>query len=339
MNASIPRYILKRVLLLIPLLLGITAVSFALVRIGDQSPVSMIAGPTATAEQLAAIEQELGLDRPLLAQYFSYLNNLLHGDLGTSWVTGKPVLSDLTDRLPATLELVIIGMALSVTLGLVLGFLAAKYRDSAFDHVVRFGTLLMVSLPVFWIGIMLINIFYFNLKWSPAPLGQLAPIDVTPTRITGAIFIDALFAGPAATLQSATSHLVLPALAVGSAAGAAVAKQTRALIIEASTSDAVRYARACGLPERQVSRLKVRMALPGLVTFIAISFIAVLGGSALIELIFAWGGAGQYALQAITNADFAAVQGYVLIMGIIGAVVYLAADLLVLLIDPRIHHG
>jgi ABC-type dipeptide/oligopeptide/nickel transport system permease component len=132
---------------------------------------------------------------------------------------------------------------------------------------------------------------------------------------------------------------VLPALAVGSAAGAAVAKQTRALIIEASTSDAVRYARACGLPERQISRLKIRLALPGLVTFIAISFIAVLGGSALIELIFAWGGAGQYALQAITLADFSAVQGYVLAMGTIGAIVYLAADFLVLLIDPRVHHG
>ncbi len=332
-------YLVRRLGLLLPLLIGMTLVTFMLIRIGGTDPAAMLAGPTASQEQLDSIDHELGLDKPLVEQYGIYLANLARGNLGDSYISGRPVLQELAARFPVTLELVSLGMALAILYGVTTGFVAALWRGRTLDHVLRIVTLLGLSMPVFWVDILFIYVFFFQLEWAPAPLGRLDAGLAPPPRITGAYILDSVLAAAPADLLSAVGHIVLPVLTLGLIEGSGIAKQTRAQVLEVLDSDIVRSARACGLPRRQVWWIMLHNALPNLITFMAIVFVLMLGGSALIELVFAWGGIGQFGLNAITRADFAVVQGYVLALGIASALIYLVADLVVMAIDPRARRG
>lgn len=333
---GVGRLVLKRLLLLIPLLLGLTILTFLLIRVGGSNPATLIVGPTAGDAEIAAVEEELGLDQPVLVQYGRYLQGALTGDLGESWVTGRPVVEELRERLPITLELVTTAMVAAAVVGTAIGFVSAMNHHGPADQVLRSYTLLGVSIPVFWLGLLLILVFFVFAGVAPAPTGRLDLFTPPAEPITHAPLLDSVLRGNWAAFSSILHHMMLPVIALSITSGSAIAKQTRALVLEVRSSPRVRYARACGLGRRQVWGVVLRNALPGIVTFVAIAYSLSLGGSALLELIFSWGGMGSFGINAITRADFAVVQAYVLSMGVIAAAVYLVSDLVVAAIDPRV---
>lgn len=336
MGKGLGRYIAYRLLLLVPLLIGVSMLTFLLVRLGDSSPAVMIAGPTATQDQIAAIEADLGLDRSLPEQYWLWVQDAVRGDLGTSWISNRPVTEELWEKLPITLELMTFGMIAAILFGVLIGVVSAVRQKGLVDQVLRLVTLIGLSVPIFWLALLLIFFFFSQLGWAPAPLGRVDRGLELPPHITGAVVVDSLLTGYFATAVSALKHMALPVLTIAVITGTTIAKQARAVMVETLASPAVRYARASGMSERGVVWLAFRNALPDLVGYFGITFSLGLGGSALIELIFSWGGLGQLGLEAITKADFAVVQGYILVMGILTALIYLVADLLVAAIDPRV---
>ena len=329
-------YVIKRVLLLVPLLIGVSFITFMLIRLGDSNPAVLIAGPTATPAEIAQVEEELGLDDPLLVQYASYVAGVVRGDFGESWLTRRTVVEELRERVPITLELITVGMFAAVIAGVGVGFASAMLKDRLPDQVARFGTLLGISMPIFWLGLLLIYLFFVTWKLAPGPVGRLDIFVVPPQRVTGFLIIDSVLEGNWEALRSYLAHLVLPTITIMLVTGATIAKQTRSGVVDVRNSAAARYAVAAGLPRWRIWRMILHNALPTIITFSAIAYSLGLGGSALVELIFSWGGMGQLGIEAITKVDYAIVQGYVLVMGVIVAVVYLLADLAVAIIDPRV---
>ncbi len=328
-------FVARRCLVAVPLLIGATLVTFFIIRLGDGNPAVLIAGPLADEEAVQAIERELYLDRPLIVQYGLYLRGLFTGDLGTSWESNRPVLTEIAERLPATLELVVLGMAAAVIVGVLVGFIAAVRRNGVVDHVLRVLTLGGISMPIFWIGLLLIYVFAFQLGWAPPPVGRLGLRDARPESITGLLVLDSILQGDWKALRSAVSHLILPVLTIVVVAGSTIAKQARSSLVEVLESDCVRYARAMGLPRRKVWGMALHLVVPTIITFDALTFGFVIGGSALVETIFSWSGLGQAGIRAIVSVDFAVVQGYVLVLAIISVLVYLIADVIVGVLDPR----
>ncbi|MGV9801617.1 ABC transporter permease [Mycobacterium sp. NPDC003449] len=330
------RYLAYRLLLLIPLLFGVSILAFLLVRLGDSSPAVMVAGPTATQSQIEDIEAQMGLDRSLPVQYWTWLTDAVHGDLGTSWQSNRPVTEELAEKLPITLELIGFGMAGAIVFGVIVGVVSAVRQRGVVDQVLRVVTLAGVSIPIFWGALLMIALFFTVLGWAPAPLGRVDRGLSLPPHLTGMLVLDSTVSGYFATAVSALAHLALPVLTIALITGATIAKQTRAAMVETLAGPAVRYARACGSSEPGVVWLALRNALPDLIGFFGITFSLAMGGAAISELIFSWGGIGQLGLEAITNADFAVVQGFILVMGVLTAAVYLVADLLVAAVDPRV---
>jgi ABC-type dipeptide/oligopeptide/nickel transport system permease component len=329
-------YIAKRVLMLVPLLIGMTLVAFLLIRLGDTNPAALVAGPTASQAEIERVADELGLDQPLIAQYVTYMRNAARGDLGTSWITRRPVRTEIRDRLPITLELVTLGTIASVAIGLLLGFVSGMREERLTDHVLRVSTLGGISMPIFWLGLLLIYLLFYLWGVAPPPLGRMDIFLSAPDRITGFPLFDAVIQGEWEVVRSMLGHLALPVLTMALVIGATIAKQTRASVIEVRGSNMVRYAKACGLPAWRVWKLVLHNSLPSVVTFIAIAYSLQLGGSVLVELIFSWGGIGQLGVTAIQRADFAVVQAYIFVMGVLAAVIYLVADIVIALIDPRV---
>lgn len=336
MGKGLGRYLAYRILLLVPLLFGVSVLTFLLVRLGDSSPAVMVAGPTATEAQIRDIEAEMGLDRSLPVQYWTWLTDALRGDLGTSWMSNRPVTEELWEKLPITLELIGFGIVGAILFGVLVGVASAVKQRGAVDQVLRIVTLAGVSIPLFWGALLMITLFFTVLGWAPAPLGRVDRGLALPPHLTGMLVVDSLLTGYLATAASALAHLALPALTITLITGATIAKQTRAAMVETLASPAVRYGRACGMSERGVVWLAFRNAVPDLIGYFGITFSLALGGAAISELIFSWGGLGQLGLEAITNADFAVVQGFILVMGVLTALIYLVADLLVAAIDPRV---
>ncbi len=329
------RWLVRRLLVVAPLLLGIVLVTFVLIRTGDANPAVLIAGPEADAEQIRAVEEQLHLDEPILVQFGYYLRSLVTGDLGVSWVSNRPVTTEIAERLPATLELVVIGMFLSVVVGTAIGFVSALRHNKATDHVARVVTLGGISMPIFWVGLLLIFVFAFQLGWVPSPIGRLSLLDTPPEDVTGFLLVDSLLAGQFDIFKSALWHLVLPVCTIVVVAGSTIAKQARSSLLEVLGTDAIRYGRAQGLSNTRIRLMALQLGLPTIITFSALTFGFVLGGSALVETIFSWGGLGQAGIGAVTDVDFALVQGYVLTLAVVSVLVYLVADILVSLIDKR----
>jgi peptide/nickel transport system permease protein len=329
-------YIGKRLLSLIPQLLAISFVTFLLIRLLPGNPAYRLLGPLATDQAVAELSRKMGLDRPMLAQYGLYLQNVLNGDLGTSWFTSRAVSDDLRERFPATLELISISLLVGLFVGIPLGALTATRPSGAIDRGSRLYALLSGAFPDFWIGLILIFVLYFKLQLLPAPLGRLGLGVDPPPPITGMYTVDSLLARDWPTFQSALSHLAMPVIALAFGVAAPIMKMTRTTMSTVLQGDFVSHARACGVSSLVTARYALRNTLPPVITIIAVLYGYLLGGAVLIENIFAWGGIGQYAVQAVVNSDYAAMQGFVLVAAAFTLIVYLIVDLLYLAVDPRI---
>ncbi len=334
-------YIGRRVLLLPFMLVGITLLSFILSHTVPADPVAANVGEQAAAnpEVVAAFRHRWGLDRPLPEQYLIYLGHLVRGDMGISISTHQPVMADLRHHLPATIELAVTAMLLSLLIGIPLGIASGARRDSLFDQISRTGSLVGVSMPVFWLGLMALIIFYARLGWAPSA-GQLNPRLPTPPFVTGFVVLDALLAGQSALVPDALAHLALPALVLSSYAVGVITRMMRGSMLDILGEDFVRTARAKGLPGRIVTlRHAARNALLPVITVIGLSFGGLLSGAVVTETVFAWPGLGSYAFQSATSLDFPAIMG----VGIVVASVYLLVNLLVdvayAVVDPRIRMG
>ena len=324
----------------IPTLFGVVLVTFLLTRVLPGDTATYFAGPTASAESIAQIRASLGLDRPLPEQFWRYLTDLGHGDLGMSLTTGQPVKTELVNRLPASAELTLCGLFLAIGIAVPLGVLAAVRQGSLIDHACRVISTAGVSLPVFFTGLLLVYVFYFLLGWMPAPLGRLDAFASPPPQVTGFYLIDTLLARDPATFRAAAAQIVLPASTLALFALAPIARITRASMLAVLGSEFIRTARASGLSgPTVVLTYALRNALLPVVTVLGMVFSFLLGANVLVEKVFAWPGIGSYAVEALIASDYAPVQGFVLTMAILYVLLNLGIDLLNRAIDPRARRG
>ena len=327
----------RRILHAVPAVIGIIIVTFLLTRALPGDPAVYFAGPTADAESIAQVRHNLGLDRSLPIQFVVYVRDILHGDLGQSISTGQSVGHELMTRLPASLELTLGALLVAIAIAVPLGILAATRPDSWVDHLCRFVVTIGVSLPTFFTGLALVYVFYYRLGLSPAPMGRLDMLYVSPPTITGFYTIDALLSGDAQTFRGALGQLVLPVATLALFTLAPIARMTRASMIQALASDFVRTARAAGLSRRKVlSTYAFGNAVLPVITTLGMVFSFVLGANVLVEKVFAWPGIGSFAVDALVSSDYAAVQGFVLTMAILFVLLNLLVDIVYTLVDPRI---
>ncbi len=329
------RYIARRIPYVIPQLFGIILVSFFMVKLIPGDPAVMMLGPTASQQSLAALRDKMGLTKPLWQQFGYYIRDVVHGDLGTSWQTTRPVTEDLFQRFPATLELVTFGLLLAIAIGFPLGVAGARYRSGPIRKFADYYGLLAGALPDFWLALVLIYIFYTRLNWIAAPLGRIDFAIPPPRTITGSLVIDSLLAGDLDALRSSFGHLVLPVLTLGIISAGPILKMTQTMVARALSSEFIQYAEMCGLPRRVIMRQAVRAALPSIVTIISVLNGFLIGGAVLVEIVFSWGGAGQYAVQGVLNADVNPVLGFVLFSAVLSLIIYLVVDLIYFALDPR----
>lgn len=329
-------FVLRRLLALVPQLLAVSIFTFILMRLLPGNPVDVILGPARTEAGVEALTRKMGLDRPIYEQYWVYLTNVLQGDLGRSWFSGQPVLKELLRRTPATMELVIYSLLVAISVGMFVGVYSALNQSSVLARGFNWYIRLAGSFPDFWIGLIAVFVFYYLLGWAPAPMGRLGIIAEVPPAYTGFLTIDSLLSGKMTTFIEAIRHLALPVLTLGLILAPMVGKVTRATMLETLSMDFIRYAKAAGLPPATVVWYALRNALPPIVTLIGILFAYLLGGTVLMEKVFSWGGVGQYAVQAVVNADFLAIQGFVLLAAAFTMIVYLLVDILHMVIDPRV---
>jgi ABC-type dipeptide/oligopeptide/nickel transport system permease component len=329
--------IAKRLVTVIPTLIGVIIVTFLLTRVLPGDPAVYFAGPAATPQSIAEIRKNLGLDRSLPDQFIHYVNDLAHGNFGNSLSTGQPVASEITSRLPASAELTFLGLFLAIGIAVPLGILAAVRQGSWIDHLCRVVATAGVSLPVFFTGLLLVYVFYFELGWSPAPIGRLDAFATAPRDITGFYLIDSLITGNFETFRAALSQLILPAFTLGIFSLAPITRMTRASMLAVLASDFVRTARASGLSGRTVIlTYAFRNAMLPVVTTLGMVFSFLLGANVLVEKVFAWPGIGSYAVEALLQSDFAPVQGFVLTMAVLYVALNLMIDMLYTVIDPRV---
>ncbi len=334
------RTILDRLLTTIPALVGVVVVSFMLTRVLPGDTAAYFAGPAATPQAIEQVRKHLGLDRPLPEQFGRYVADLAKGDLGQSLTTGQPVVSDIAARLPASGELTLFGLILSLSIALPLGILAAVRQGSWIDHACRIVATTGVSLPVFFTGLLLVYVFYYLLGWSPAPLGRLDVFNSAPPAATGFYLVDSLIARDGETFRAALSQILLPGVTLAIFALAPIARMTRGSMLAVLSSDFVRTARASGLkPSTVVITYAFRNAMLPVVTTLGMVFSFLLGANVLVEKVFAWPGIGSYAVEALIASDYAPVQGFVLAMAILYIVLNLLIDVLYGVIDPRVRRA
>lgn len=329
-------YFSRRLLLLIPQGAAILAATFVFVRLLPGDPVAAALGSLATEEQIQSLRAQFGLDKSIPQQFWVYLQDFFQGQLGTSWYTAHPVLSDLGHRFPATLELVSYSLFLALAIGIPLGLLLAIKPGGILDRASFGYGMLAGSLPEFWWGLVLLFIFFSELGWFPAPLGRLSAGAVPPSHITGMYAVDSVLTGNWPALKDSVAHLALPVLTLVFVIVGPIMKMTRENMIRVLESDYILCARSLGLNSGTVGRRALREALPPVVTLIGVSYGYLIGGAVLVETVFSWGGAGQYAVKAISNSDYAAIQGIVLFAALFSLVVYFVVDVLHLALDPRL---
>ncbi|CAM3504583.1 MULTISPECIES: ABC transporter permease [Saccharibacillus] len=330
-------YILKRLLVLIPVLLGMTLIVFSIIHAIPGDPADTILGEKATEQSKQALRDQLGLDKPWLQQYFSYLGDLLSGDLGNSIRTRAPISEEIVPYLAATFELTMASMLFAVLFGVNAGIISAWKHNSWFDYVCMLIALLGVSMPVFWLGLMEQWIFANELHWLPSS-GRMNARDPMEA-VTGFYVLDAIIQGQFAQLWTVFKHLVLPAIALGTIPMAVIARMTRSSMLEVMQLDYVRTARAKGLSQfAVVYRHALKNSFIPVLTVIGIQTGALLGGAVLTETIFAWPGVGRYIFEAISNRDYPVIQSGILIVAIIFVLINLLVDLLYVVFDPRIQY-
>ena len=331
------RYLLRRLVLTIPILLGVSLLVFLMLHSAGGDPAQTILGARADPDSIAALRHELGLDRPLLVQYVAFLSGAVRGDFGRSYRSNTPVVAEIATRFPATIELAIAAMAIAVVAGVVFGTLAAVRRHSIFDYLSSTVVLLGVSIPTFWLGLILIIIFGLWLRWLPIS-GRVNPrLGADPSLPF--LTVGSLVQGNWTVAKDALRHLILPALTLAAWPAAIVARMTRASLIESLGQDYVRTARGKGLPERLiVVSHAARNALLPVLTVVGLEFGTLLGGAVVTETIFSWPGLGQLTVTAIGARDYQVVQGVVVLLGAVFVLLNLLVDVLYAVLDPRIRY-
>lgn len=331
------RYAVRRSLTIIPVLLGVSILVFGFIHLIPGDPASTMLGERATPEKVAEVKRRLGLDRPIPEQYLLYLGKIVRGDLGISIVRGDPVATDLLRRFPATVELATSAMALAVLFGVPIGIVSAVWRKSLVDSLSRVWALTGVSMPIFWLGLMLAWVFGVELRWLPTGFRLNADTSFEP--VTNFVILDAAAQGNWPVLRDALRHLVLPALALATIPLAVIARMMRASMLEVLSRDYIRTAEAKGLPQAVVIlHHALRNALLPVLTVIGLQVGSLLAGAILTETIFSWPGIGRWVFESIESRDYAIVQGASLFIAVIVVVVNLLTDLLYAAVDPRIKY-
>ncbi|MBB3664671.1 peptide/nickel transport system permease protein [Prauserella sediminis] len=335
---SFVRYLARRLVIALGLLLGSTLVGFLLVQAVPGDPVAANLSDEALGdpEAVAAFEQRWGLDEPLPVQYLTYLGNLVQGDFGMSQHTGRPVLEDLLDHVPATLEIAVPAFVLSVLLGITIGMFAALRHGKAADQAVRVGSLLGLSTPPFWMSLLVLYLFFFVLGLSPGG-GRLSPEFSPPPTVTGLYPVDALLAGEPMVAWDAVQHAALPVLVLTLVTTATLVRFVRSALLEVLRKDYITAAYAKGLPARTVRhRHLLRAGLVQIMTMAGLTFASMLAGTVLIESVFAWPGVGNYAYASASALDRPAILGVTVFVAAAYILINLVVDLLYGLADPRI---
>jgi peptide/nickel transport system permease protein len=332
------KFIVRRLLGSIPVLIGLSVVLFAFVHFLPGDPATAILGQHATPERVAAMREYLHLNDPLWQQYLAYVANVLQGDFGSSVVNSQPVAKEFLVRFPATIELTVAAMVFAAGVGIPLGRFAGRHPQSWADGGVTGVSLLGISIPVFVLGLVLQYIFAVQLKILPSSsrLDPRAGLDIT----TNFMLIDTLLVGRLDLFLDAISHLILPAIALGSIPLAIITRITRASVLDVTNEDYVRTARAKGLTERRIDdRHVMRNAWLPVVTVLGLQVGGLLGGAVITETVFAWGGVGRYVVDAIENRDYLVVQNVILIFALIFLMVNLIVDVLYAFLNPRIRYA
>jgi peptide/nickel transport system permease protein len=331
-------FMARRLLLACVVLAIVSVATFSLSHAVPGDPISLILGDRQAdnPEVRAALERRWGFDKPLPLQYFYYVGNLLRGDWGESIASRTPVAQELRERVPATIELSLYALVFAVTLGVPLGIIAALNHDRWPDHLARFVTLLGTSIPVFWLGLLLLYVFFYQLKWLPGP-GRLDVGMRPPPTITGMVTVDALVQGDWEVFWAALRRLVLPSIVLGSFSMGIVARMLRSSLLASMGDDYVRTARAKGLGEQSVvASHALRNALIPTVTVLGLTTAGLLAGAVLTETIFSWPGIGSFAVAAALRRDYPALLGVTFVVAVIYVMVNLFVDVIYGLLDPRI---
>lgn len=331
------RLIASRLMIALPNLAGVIVLVFLLTRLLPGDPAAFFAGPAATKASIEEVRVSLGLDRSVAEQFLAYLGGLARGDLGRSLTSGQPVLDDLLARVPASLELTFLALLLATVAGVLLGVGAAVRPGGPLDALCTAVSSLGQAIPTFFLGLLLVYVFYYRLGWAPAPLGRLDILYSTPNDYTGFWLVDTLIDGDTGAFLGVAGQLVLPVVTLAMFGIGPIARMTRASMIEVLGSDFIRTARAAGLPRRKILWTYAfrSTAVPVLNTVgMVLSFL--LGANVLVEKVFGWPGIGAYAIESVLASDFAPIQGFVLLMAILYVAINLIVDVVALFLDPRV---
>jgi peptide/nickel transport system permease protein len=329
-------FVLRRALLAIPALFGLLLITFVMIHVSPADPATTLAGDNASPAQIARIRHQYGFDQPLTVQFLRYLGNVAHLDFGDSQYSGRPVATDLLQRLPATLELTLAALFLSTVIGVPVGTIAALHRNRWPDIVLRLASVAGVAMATFWLAIMLQMLFAMRLGWLPLR-GRISDGLAPPTGPTGLLLVDSLLHGDPRVFADALAHIALPAVTLALGGMATIARFTRAGVLDTLGRDFVQYARATGTPRRRLIWIYVlRNSVLAAVSQIGLLFGGLIAGSVVVESIFDWPGIGNYTVQAILTADSKVMLAVTLLVGVIYAVVNILTDLVQGAIDPRL---
>ena len=333
-------YITRRIVLLVPQMFLISVITFVLIRMIPGDPARLQLGPLAPQEGVDLLHKQLKLDKSVVDQFIAYLDRLVHGDFGRSWVNQSAVTTDLGLRIPATLELIGYGLLVVLVVLVPLGVITATRAGGLVTRVLKkitFGYgLLAGALPDFWLGLLLIFVFFTTLHWAPGPEGRLGIVQSAPDKVTGLYTVDAVISGNWSILWASVAHLILPVITLAFVYGAAIFKMVRSTMTAALRSDYTTYAEGFGLPQHKILFYALRNAAPPVLVIGGVVSGYLLGGAVLIETVFGLNGVGQYAVQSITTSDYAPIQAFVLVAAIFTMLVYLLVDLVHFATDPRV---
>ncbi len=336
------RFILRRLVIFVLQLAGITASVFVVIRLLPADPVAQLVGMNASREAYEQSKHALGLDRPMWQQFLGFVgldgahNGLLQGNLGTSWVTSAPVGREILDSLPVTLEIVTIALFLAFAVALPLGLASARKPGGIADRASLVWGLFAGAQPDYWWGLLFVFVFFYLLNIAPPPMGRFDPLMTAPPTITGFITVDSLLAGDLGAFWIAVQYLALPILTLAFVVSGAIIKMVRTNTMRALQSDYMLYARASGLPERMVARYALRAALTPAVTLVGIFYGVLLSSAVTVEIVFSLNGIGQYAVRSVLAFDYPAIQGTVLVVAMVSLLIYLLLDIAHAYLDPRI---
>jgi ABC-type dipeptide/oligopeptide/nickel transport system permease component len=333
-------FALKRLAFVPAAVLIVVTLSFFIVNFVPSDPAREKSGGLSSEADVQLIRHQLGLDKDVWHRFWDFLTNLFtHGSLGRSYYSDRPVWADIGLYLPSTIELIVLSLFVATVLGVGVGAIGAHFKERAPDVVVRVFITVTQAIPDFFLGLLLIFLIFYKAGWAPAPTGQNGLLEFPENPLTHAVLFDALIQGQWSLAGSAFTHAILPALTLGIFYSAYFAKTTRSVLGRAFDSYQVEFARSLGLPERRVLGYAFRQARTPIITYGSILFAALIGGAAIVETVFAWGGLGQFAIDRILHLDIPEVQGFIMIAGLFTLLVFLVLDILVIFLDPRVSIG